>query len=231
MIKTQTKKIMVFATCILVLCLVFFNLSCGLDIIEYYEPPYVTINPPEPENIDSNQKYILFRTNNLENTSISFKGTNVFYKIYNNRKDARNDRDRLKSISQNDYSGTSAETLITNYKYAMLNKNNSNINILCPKSESGSDYDVRIDFTDSKRFALTIDGKEQKPLRAVENKEFNFDSSYWTYENEQRDFDVKYNSSSATDVWYVQFFAASVGLSSTLTEQYSNIVYLGCISL
>ena len=226
MIKTQTKKIMVFATCILVLCLVFFNLSCGLDIIEYYEPPYVTINPPEPENIDSNQKYILFKTNNSENTSISFKGTNVFYKIYNNREDARNDRDRLKSISQNDYSGTSAETLITNYKYAMLN----NSNILCPKSESGSDYDVRIDFTDSNRFALIIDGKEQKPLRAVENYEFNFDSSYWSYDSE-RDFDVKYNSSSATDVWYVQFFAASIGLSSTLTEQYSNIVYLGCISL
>lgn len=231
MIKTQTKNIKVFATFILVLCLVFFNLSCGLDIIEYYEPPYVTINPPEPENIDSNQKYILFRTNDSENTSISFKGTNVFYKIYNNREDARIDRDKLKSISQNDYSGTSAETLITNYKYAMLN----NSNILCPKSESGSDYDVRIDFTDSNRFALikNRDGKEeQKPLlRAVENKEFNFDSSYWTYENEQRDFDVKYNSSSATDVWYVQFFAASVGLSSTLTEQYSNIVYLGCISL
>lgn len=226
MIKTQTKKIMVFATCILVLCLVFFNLSCGLDIIEYYEPPYVTINPPEPENIDSNQKYISFSTNNSENTSISFKGTNVFYKIYNNREDARNDRDRLKSISQNDYSGTSAETLITNYKYAMLN----NSNILCPKSESGSDYDVRIDFTDSNRFALIINGDEQKPLRAVENYEFNFDSSYWTYDNE-RDFDVKYNSSSATDVWYVQFFAASIGLSSTLNEQYSNIVYLGCISL
>lgn len=231
MIKTQTKNVKVFAICILVLCLVFFNLSCGLDIIEYYEPPYVTINPPEPENIDSNQKYILFSTNNSENTSISFKGTNVFYKIYNNREDARNDRDKLKSISQNDYSGTSAETLITNYKYAMLNKNNSNILCLCPKSESGSDYDVKIDFTDSNRFALIIDGKEQKPLRAVENYEFNFDSSYWTYENEQRDFDVKYNSSSATDVWYVQFFAASVGLSSTLTEQYSNIVYLGCISL
>lgn len=230
MIKTQTNKIMVFATCILVLCLVFFNLSCGLDIIEYYEPPYVTINPPEPENIDSNQKYISFRTNNSENTSISFKGTNVFYRIYNNREDARNDRDRLKSISQNDYSGTSAETLITNYKYAMLN----NSNILCPKPKSGSDdYDVRIDFTDSNKFALIInvDGKEeQKPLRAVENYEFNFDSSYWTYDNE-RDFDVKYNSSSATDVWYVQFFAASIGLSSTLTEQYSNIVYLGCISL
>ncbi len=226
MIKTQTKKIMVFATCILVLCLVFFNLSCGLDIIEYYEPPYVTINPPEPENIDSNQKYISFRTNNSENTSISFKGTNVFYKIYNNREDARNDRDRLKSISQNDYSGTSAETLITNYKYAMLN----NSNILCPKRESGSDYDVRIDFTDSNKFALIINGDEQKPLRAVENYEFNFDSSYWTYDNE-RDFDVKYNSSSATDVWYVQFFAASIGLSSTLNEQYSNIVYLGCISL
>lgn len=226
MIKTQTKKIMVFATCILVLCLVFFNLSCGLDIIEYYEPPYVTINPPEPENIDSNQKYISFSTNNSENTSISFKGTNVFYKIYNNREDARIDRDKLKSISQNDYSGTSAETLITNYKYAMLN----NSNILCPKSESGSDYDVRIDFTDSNKFALIINGDEQKPLRAVENYEFNFDSSYWTYDNE-RDFDVKYNSSSATDVWYVQFFAASVGLSSTLTEQYSNIVYLGCISL
>lgn len=226
MIKTQTNKIMVFATCILVLCLVFFNLSCGLDIIEYYEPPYVTINPPEPENIDSNQKYISFRTNNSENTSISFKGTNVFYKIYNNREDARNDRDRLKSISQNDYSGTSAETLITNYKYAMLN----NSNILCPKRESGSDYDVRIDFTDSNKFALIINGDEQKPLRAVENYEFNFDSSYWTYDNE-RDFDVKYNSSSATDVWYVQFFAASIGLSSTLNEQYSNIVYLGCISL
>ena len=226
MIKTQSNKIMVFATCILVLCLVFFNLSCGLDIIEYYEPPYVTINPPEPENIDSNQKYILFKTNNSENTSISFKGTNVFYKIYNNREDARNDRDRLKSISQNDYSGTSAETLITNYKYAMLN----NSNILCPKSESGSDYDVRIDFTDSNKFALIINGDEQKPLRAVENKEFNFDSAYWIYDNE-RDFDVKYNSSSATDVWYVQFFAASIGLSSTLTEQYSNIVYLGCISL
>ena len=230
MIKTQTKNVKVFAICILVLCLVFFNLSCGLDIIEYYEPPYVTINPPEPENIDSNQKYILFSTNNSENTSISFKGTNIFYKIYNNREDARNDRDRLKSISQNDYSGTSAETLITNYKYAMLN----NSNILCPKSESGSDYDVRIDFTDSNRFALIInvDGKEeQKPLlRAVENYEFNFDSSYWSYDSE-RDFDVKYNSSSATDVWYVQFFAASIGLSSTLTEQYSNIVYLGCISL
>ena len=226
MIKTQTKKIMVFATCILVLCLVFFNLSCGLDIIEYYEPPYVTINPPEPENIDSNQKYISFSTNDSENTSISFKGTNVFYKIYNNREDARNDRDRLKSISQNDYSGTSAETLITNYKYAMLN----NSNILCPKRESGSDYDVRIDFTDSNKFALIINGDEQKPLRAVENYEFNFDSSYWTYDNE-RDFDVKYNSSSATDVWYVQFFAASIGLSSTLNEQYSNIVYLGCISL
>ena len=174
MIKTQTKNIKVFATCILVLCLVFFNLSCGLDIIEYYEPPYVTINPPEPENIDSNQKYILFKTNNSENTSISFKGTNVFYKIYNNREDARNDRDRLKSISQNDYSGTSAETLITNYKYAMLN----NYNILCPKPKSGSDdYYVRIDFTDSNSFALIINGEKQKPLRAVENYEFNFDIS------------------------------------------------------
>lgn len=230
MSKTQTKKIKVFALLFLSLCLVFFNLSCGLDIIEYYEPPYSSYTPV-PDSIDISQRHIDFWTNNSGNTISSFKGTTVFYKIYNSSSAAASDRDKLISLSKNDYTSSIVDTLKNNYKYCLLNNKNN----LFPKN-GNSDYKVVLDFTDPDGdYKIFVNNVENGvPQRIVPKNGsyllFNFDSSYWTYDS-NNDTDVEYNSSNSSDTWYVQFFAASVGLSSTLTEQYSNIVYLGCIAL
>lgn len=229
--KTQKIQFRFLLKMACILCLIFFNLSCGLDVIEYYEPPIQGFTP-QYEKIDLTERYLTFWTNNSENTSSSFKGTNVFYKIYNSSSDVESDRSKLITLSENDYTSSIVETMEKTYGYSKLNNSHN----LFPKTGL-TNYEVRIDFTDTDgNYTITYNGNNLTPLRVITDSNngnvpflFNFDSSYWQY-NSERDTDIKYNSNSTEDKWYVQFFAASVGLSNTYTEQYSNIVYLGCVA-
>lgn len=234
--KTQKIQFRFLLKMACILCLIFFNLSCGLDVIEYYEPPIQGFTP-QYDKIDLTERYITFWTNNSENTSSSFKGTNVFYKIYNSSSDADSDREKLHFLSENDYTSSVVEKLLSKsesggYGYSKLN----NSDVLFPKS-GFTNYLVKIDFTDPDgNYKMEGNINESIPKRVIKENNnagqpflFNFDSSYWQY-NSERDTDIKYNSNSTEDKWYVQFFAASVGLSNTYTEQYSNIVYLGCVA-
>lgn len=232
--KTQVNKnrikIIFFFIC---LCLFLFNSSCGLE-------EYIIIDEPLRDKITEinssySDKYFQFRTN--EDNSSFFKGTNVYYKIFN-------------SISALDYS--SIENLITDEKkseafnklsnngYKLLKTDNPS-DYLIPKNKnsnlSQSVYIRLTDYYDEEDFSAKVLVDNMyigKPLRTDGSLTFNFGK---TGPNdllpgsnssiEEKD----YNDSTSNGIWYVSLFAVSEGLDTTLSPLYSAPVYLGTVSI
>lgn len=239
--KNRSKFIKFFCFSI---CLFF---SCGLDVIIYIEPPKVFINRPEIIgeifSIDYENRYFEFETNESENSSTpEFLGTSIYYKIYNNYSTMVSERTYLENLSNDDETSSRAPTqLIENYKYCLLNNREPLI------SNSKKNKDVLIRLTDyqvtnyqeavkqgqERNAARIMIGKEfySLPVRVDGKSTFNFGRDG---ENDlipqDGDIDVKYSSTTTEDgIWYVSMFAVAVGMDTTFTKTYSNILYLGTV--
>lgn len=214
------------------MCLFLFN-SCGLEVIDYYYPPNPSDNAYiEPSSL-SEQK-ITFFTNASSNTSPFYKGTKVYYRIYNDEQKAKSDRQALTSyVTDSSTSYYAFERLTSTYKYQKLNNSDTLFLKNSPPKE-----EVILDFT-----TINTEGSEARAtynentfdiFRIVQNykKEylsFNLGSDY-SY-NAEVDIDIEYTSDSASSSWYINFFAVNFGISETFTEQYSTITYIGSVLL
>lgn len=220
-----------FFIIISLLCLNFFNLSCGLDNIEYYEEPIpLNIAYLSEDGIDNIAlRTFSFSTNNVDNNSSAyFKGTGVFYKIYNSYEKADSEGTALKNLAANDISYSSANSMIKSYPYYYKPINDNSFLF----GKETYNYEVSFDFTNPDgNYSIIRNNDLANPIIPKRQNGQTFDFTDKDNLPKEGDNDFDYVISISDEGYYVQFFAVSVGLSQTLTEQYSNIVYLGCIKL
>lgn len=239
----------------LIVC--FFLFNCGLDIIEYYYPPVNNLKSNFQFSVsDADQLKILpttsetffsFLPNNLQNAdSTTYKGTDIYYKIYNNvntaLSNAKTITDQLNIDSQ--YSMKSTEIML-NYGYKKIRKISSSGQVisedcLIPK-EAG---DVKVDFFPgyNAESYLKIGTDIYTPIRYINpsDKYLNFEFANYSslydrevYTNADVDIDINFSQDNTTQegTWYIVAFAVGTGVDFTFTEQHSAVLYLGCLPL
>lgn len=231
-------------------CFLFLNISCGLEEFYYVDAPEIYNKQPLVDrNSDSDytEKYFEFYTkeNSMTNylepgSDFRFMGTDVYYKIYNNYDTMQSERSSLNSaLVNNPYS--SASKLIDSYK--SLKYVGQKTALLIPASESGSNQKVYIRLSsyqnDIYRARIEIGGVEVGVPKRNLPSDASFDFGRNAYGSssfhripDSADQDVKYSSSSTSSgKWYICMYAVAMGRDSALQYSYSNIFYLGTVSV
>lgn len=216
-------------------CLVLFNISCGLDTFYVIEPPFQIIKQPLYNSTDFNERYFEFYTN--ETTDISgfnFQGTNVYYRIYDSSSKLDSEVSTL-NAKANDVENNSnvANYLIETYKYQSLTYENNTTITLIPNTGENKKVKIRLsDYQSSYPSEISFSNQQYKPMRSINgNLSFNFGRNGKNDKKPVAD-DADFNSSSSSDSkYYVAMFAVGVGTDAAYSPYYSNILYLGAVTI
>jgi len=244
--KTWKKNLQIAFVCSFISGLLFFNAGCGLDTYEVIDAPEQVYNAPVYDST-YDRRYFEFRTyeTNISNySSITFLGTDVYYKIYNNHETAESEANSLVSTSNNtETSANAASRLMETYSYQQIKVAGNSSSVLIP--ENGTNQRVYIRLTSYQNdpdlaARITVDGNllngaNSAPLRFEDNLNFDFGRSDKNAKSKvpvSNDKDVKYSSTTSEEgKWYVNLFAVAVGRDVTYTNNYSNILYLGTVCI
>lgn len=236
--KTHSFKNQFSLFLILMMCLFIFNFSCGLEEYVIIAEPAGTDNQPNTES-SFNSKCFEFRTNeNLGDDG--FKGTEVYYKIYNNYQKMINDISQLESIASDDDKKSNSYSTMISKEYQKLTyrvdgENHGSYLVPAKKGKSYQRVYIRLtDYLDLDEFSAVIKIDDEVagfPARYQDDLTFNFGNSGindLVPSSSDKDTSI---SGTSTGTWYVSMFAVGVGLDTNLTPHYSNILYLGSVSI
>lgn len=200
------KKLFLF---ILLGCLFLFNFSCGLDNFEVFESPEQVIHLPEAsrQNVSFDEAFFEFFTNEptVPYSTITFLGTDVYYKIYNSFTQLEAEIQTLNSLAtstensnnafnkmadsdlQNSTSGYGYKRLIAEgyeSREILIPYTGRNQDIKIRLSDYGSilDYASRIMVDDGNYFDSTSMVKPIRNVSLEENKTVSF--NFGRYEDE-----------------------------------------------
>lgn len=232
--------------------------SCGLDDVITLVEPSVTKNDPLYSSIDFLTWYCSFITEDEDNKAIgSFSGTEVYYKIYNNYSALVSQRNAILSVNTTSNSSAAATRMIDTYTYQTLGcgpTSRGNV-VFVPRGGTNQEIKFRVktykgfeNYTGSDIYSYRAcivggnygDGYAYVPYRSGNTKSFDFfddddDDTNGTrdVEPESGDSDFYYSSSvSASDTYYVQFFAVAVAFDeTTLSNTYSLVLDLGSVPI
>lgn len=235
------------------MCLFLFNiLSCGIDSITVIDEPVNTRHTPLYSNTDYAEAYFEFWTNEVNAGNYGdchFLGTEVYYKIYTDASSMNSEKNNLVSTANSDTSSATAPTkMIDSYGYRALKVTNQVKNTLIPSTGKNQRVYIRLtDYQNIPDFAarIVLDGESNLtgtdqvnvPIRNNNSEvlSFNFGRSSANSELNkvpvEGDLDVKFSSSTTDGKWYVVLFAVGVGQDNTYTKMYSNILYLGDVTI
>jgi hypothetical protein len=245
------RRTFVFLSALFFLCLS----SCGVEVYYSLEAPLsrAMANP-----IDASGRFFSFYTNESGALSV-FKGTNVYYKIYNNMSELNSDINSI-NASNAEYS-SSGYNRIASLGYQQL-ETTARPDILFP--DAGSDREIIIRLIDEGMYTAATDtfaytaqvrvagAIGPRPLRRSSGEGFNFylgrgAASGAGDPNPNKphtpatpndpdklpasgDLDTRYSSSpTSANTWYVNAYAVSVGQDPYLTLLYSQLLHLGHI--
>ena len=228
----------------------FFLSSCGLDV--YYVMPSPVDDyqhQAQYSNTDFAENYFEFNTyeTDFDNEGgLQFQGTEVYYKIYSNSSTMLSQVEALQSLASSDSSSTAAANrMITTNSYQPLKALSYSQDTLIPYTGSNKKVKIRLtDYLDMDEFSSKItiskstisDEKTDTVLTPVRNlaerSTFNFGRTGVSDKvPKSEDEDVNYTSMSDGNKWYVAMFAVAVGMDNLLTPYYSNILYLGSVTI
>lgn len=239
--KAFCKKRCIFSL-ILTVCLIFFNLSCGLDTFYELNAPDNVIHKPDCSSIDYTDNYFDFFSASKPDTGIPIKfiGTDVYYKIYKSSTRLNSEADDLISIAnKSDSASATAERMIQSYKFQPLRASgHEDDNVLFPIKKENDDgrhhVNIRLSTYTLYPAYITIDSGDSIgiPIRNLPKKTgFNFKTSLPDTIPESTDADVNTSGSSSDSDWYVSMFAVAVGQDSSYAPVYSNVLYLGSVRI
>ena len=230
---------------ILAVCLIFFNLSCGLDTFYVIDGPTNVIHKPDCSSIDYSDSYFDFYTVDKSYDNIKFLGTEVYYKIYKSSTRLNSEADDLISIAnKSDSASAAAERMIQSYKFQSLRAaGHKDVNVLIPTTGSNERINIRLSDYTLYPAQITVDGNNiygsssfVKPIRNLsDEKYFNFKASAAASSSNSvpvaDEADVNTSGSSSDSDWYVSMFAVAVGQDSSYAPVYSNVLYLGSVRI
>jgi len=219
-------------------CLIFFNLSCGLDTFYVIDGPTNVVHKPDCSSIDYSDNYFDFYTVDKEYESVKFLGTDVFYKIYKSSARLNSEADDLITLAnKSDSTTAAAERMIQSYKFQSLRAaGHAADSVLIPTVESNQRIVIRLNtYTNLYPAQITIDGGENIgiPVRNLPSRPgFNFRSNVSDTLPKAEDVDVNTSgSSSESNIWFVSMFAVAIGQDATYSPVYSNVLYLGSVRI
>jgi len=237
------------------LCLFLFNfIACGIDSITVIDEPLNNIHTPQYTNTDYAEAYFDFWTNEINGSSYAgckFLGTEVYYKIYSDISSMSSEKNTLVNLSNSETSSaTSASKMMDTYSYKALKVTNQEKNTLIPNTNQNQRIYIRLtDYQDIPDFSarilvggqngtnLTGTAARNIPIRNTDDNSLTFNFGRTSANAEinkvpvSDDPDVKLSSSSTDGKWYVVLFAVGVGQDNTYTKIYSNILYLGDVTI
>lgn len=257
--KKRYNNCRLFFICGLVISLFFVSASgfsgCGIDTIYVINSPHLAGNEVLYDDEDPANKTFCFRTDedNSSLQGIIFLGTDVYYKIYQSDSRMKNEVDYLNSLANDEEkSYISADKLRLSkgsggYDYRRLKaKKGTSEHVLIPKSSSTDSQLVKIRLTDfSTTYPSIIDVYPDtgnlsnvhhygKPVRDIPGKVYDFNFGRTNADNRKPDVgdnDFDSEGTSVDDKYYVALFAVSVGQDSGYEQHYSNIEYLGAVTI
>ena len=255
------KKIIIcfsFAMCF------FLSSSCGLETFYYLDPPRggSDIHAIKYDVTDDIQKYFIFQTNESDNKSegtFKFLGTEVYYKIYDNYSAIDTTEKAVDDALSSTNPVSSADKIITTYKYQKLGISSGNLDPLIPSVGEDRYIYIRLnDYGDAGayRSGICVDDatmEEYDPEKAYPNKDnpvfprrsinssygFNFNADDEDNNplpagtsSDTADADRYYSSSpSEKGKWYVDMYAVSVGQDESFQKSYSSVLHLGSVTI
>lgn len=234
--------------CFLVLIMCVFSISCGLDVY------YILYPPSESQVVNDNTealgRYFSFRTADAENQGMDiYTGTTVIYKIYNTLPQLTSD-----SFSINNYNSEFSDkgyNRAVALGYQKLSISNNDMPLVS-KDTTNRSVEIRLfteGFVDNPYEAgikvsgqYVMDGSDYAiPLRENEATFSFYSSSKNTivngksYSNSIPDADnidvnfIQLSDDSQENIWYVNAFAVSMGMTSDFSYKYSQLEPLGYI--
>lgn len=225
-----------------VMCLILFNFTfifagCGLDTFYFVQAPVQVGNIPVLDNIDVYSKTFQFDTQEgVGSSGFSIVGTDVYYKIYTNKSDWENEKKELIRLSEND-TAYAADKLVGGYgyNYQRLIYSGCDDSVLIPFTGTSRNIKIRLtDYSDIDDFKACFKINDVAvgvpPLR-FNGKSFNFGRVDKKDVPVVGDADVKGGAVPGDNKWYVCLFAVAKGHDAAYTNYYSNIAYLGSVTI
>ncbi len=203
-------------------------ISCGIETFAYLYPPR---RDYENSNLDDESKrYCRFITADSSNDPQYFKGTEIYYRIYEKESDCTADISMISTKNDNNPSGV-VEYILGTKKYALLGRDTSPSGSRPLIGRAASDQTVRFRLQDygGDPAGFTLNGTPWGiPYRSsdiIGNKMFNSSTIH------SSDSDVFPSSSPSTSYFFVNFYAASYGYDKNFRTLYSSAAHLGYIKL
>lgn len=250
LLKALNKKVIRNISLIFIQCFLFLTLSCGLDTFEVIEPPSKNIYPDYPdvlmsENDDIMVENFFFKfttTEEVTYSEYSFKGTDIYYKIYDNKQIAKSQMINLVNLISNDeIISNDVESRLRNYGYVSLKHSGQTTETLIPSIGLNRTVEVRLNTYSDINPYIKLDnvslGNNVYPIRNLSSnsvdKTFDFkkNSSESNSLPKNDDQDFNNNENSSVNKYYVVAFAAGVAKDIYFNNQISNLIYLGSISI
>lgn len=214
---------------ILIAAIALLTSSCGIDTFVYLYPVNQLLNSPSETDMVNN--FFNFKTSDEDNNSSDyFKGYEIYYRIYNDKATRGSDVSAISAY--NDANPTTAlTTLINTYKYSrMVYTGKVTDTPLLDRADTNRVISIRITDYFSYKASFSEDGSNDGsgslgiPLRTLNDgtKTVSFDYS----SIKSGDGDVRYSSSSGTDVWYVQAYVVAYGYDESYKPYYSSLFNL-----
>lgn len=212
-----------FLRIILLFCVIMIFVSCGLDNIIYLTAPKYT---RLTESTQENEQYIEFETTDIENSSsIYYTGFQILYKIYDTTDNLKNAVSDIQNYNKENPQNA-VRYLLENKKYQFLLRDDKKTPLV---SKDVRNRKVRVRLYDYGTSAIEKSGLYIDMMHQV--KVIRFDES---------EFKVLDGNDSSTDIakvdnaikyLYVVFFATTVGFDSQFINLYSELLYLGFLTL
>lgn len=211
--------------------------SCGIQSFIYLEKPQRSGH--DPSNItDLSARYCQFATADTQNLSAVgdyFRGTEIYYRIYERKNDCENDRSQINQYND-DNPFSAVQYLETTKRYYRLETTTISTRPLIGRQSSSvtvrfrlQDYGTPVTDPVQLRVAGSPQGIPLRDSRIpnTTNTKRNFDRD----DIAVGDADVQQASVSggAEEYWCVNFYAVSYGYTDTFTTLYSALEYLGYI--
>lgn len=223
-------------------CLIFFNLSCGLDTFYVIDAPTNVLHKPDCSSIDYSENYFDFYTNDKKYENLKFLGTEIYYKIYKSSSRLNSEADDLITLAnKSDSASSSADRMIQTYKFQPLRAaGHEGESVLIPTVESNQRINIRLSNYTIYPAQITVDGENIYgsasrviPVRNLPSKpNFNFRTAVSDSVPKSDDVDVNTSGSSTSEsIWYVSMFAVAIGQDSSYTPVYSTVLYLGSVQI
>ncbi|MCM1321135.1 MAG: hypothetical protein NC041_04915 [Bacteroides sp.] len=228
--------------------LVWCGIACGLEVyVQALLPPTDAVLPQSGTSDDTvigdpSGRYFNFRTSETKkqgnytpnvDSQHTFIGTTVFYKIYNSFSSM--DSDRRSIDNANSELSSAGYERLESLKFQKLNDSDAG----CLVPQIGGEQSIAVRLYTEGNYAAEISCTPANEKIPKLPKRYNGNSFDFFKKNgletdkkpDQSDEDYKYSSSRDESRFYILAYAASMGFDAAYVSTYSELLYIGFISI